>query len=209
MFKNHRAWCGALLGLVLAGCQTSLIGDTPGTPDSGSASDSSTPGADAYQPTSDAAPLPDAPPPPPPPPPDAPPPPPACDEGDDQVVDPTTGHCYFVNRALVTWAVAMETCYDLGGYLVTVTSEAENDLILPLAGTVDNWMGGNDIVLEERWVWLNGDLLGYNNWRSGEPNNSSSTDPNGEDCMIIEGARSGSWDDRSCLRNYGFICERD
>jgi hypothetical protein len=205
MTKNHRAWCGALLTLALAGCHISIIGDIPGTPDSGSTSDSSTSYPDAYEPPSvDAAPA-DAPPPPPP---DAP-PPPSCVEGDDRVLDPTTGHCYVVFRTQVTWATARETCRNMDGHLVVVTSAAENEIVQSLTGGVDNWMGGNDIEVEGVWVWLNGEPLIYPNWRAGEPNNSDNNDPNGEDCMIIEGARGGSWDDRSCLRNYGAICERE
>jgi hypothetical protein len=206
MTKNHHASCGALLALVLAGCHISIIHDSPGIPDSGSASDADTPSADAsVPPLADAA-VPDASPPPPPP--DAPPPPPPCVEGDARVVDTDTGHCYVAYRALVTWAVARETCQNMGGHLAVITSPAENELIQGLTAEVDNWIGGNDIAVEGAWVWLNGEPLIYTNWRTGEPNNSSSTDPNGEDCMIIEGARGGSWDDRSCLRTYGAICER-
>jgi hypothetical protein len=127
-----------------------------------------------------------------------------CVEGDDRAVDPETGNCYMVFRQPRSWGEALVFCESLGGHLAVVTGQAENDLLTPLVGLVDAWMGGNDIAVEGDWVWITGEPMIYENWRAGEPNDFG----DGEDCMILEGARGGSWDDRPCTRLYDFVCER-
>lgn len=185
----------AVLGVALGGCRQATIGDTNGTPDSGASDAATTPDAslpDAYQPP-DAADPPDAyvqP----------------CVEGDDQVVDPQTGHCYVIYRtAVATWTDAQAGCYAIGGHLVTSNSQAENNLFSALAGLDDVWAGGNDLTLEGSWVWVTGEPMPYSNWRDGEPNNSNGL----EHCMVVEGDNGGLWDDRPCDRQYGYICERE
>jgi hypothetical protein len=132
-----------------------------------------------------------------------------CVEGDDRVIDPGTGTCYMIFNTVTNWQTARGLCEQINAHLAVSTSQAENDVFSPLAGLTDVWIGGNDISTEGTWVWLNGEAFGgYTNWRMGEPNNSDANDPAGEDCMIIEGDNGGLWDDRSCLREYGYICER-
>ncbi len=179
------------LAALLAGCQASI-----GQP--GGGSDAAGSQADARQ-RADATVAVDAVPPP-----DATP----CVEGDQQVTDPATGHCYMVFRTLTSWQNARVACEQLGGYLAVSTSQIENDLFSPLAGLTDVWVGGNDIAIEMTWVWVNDEPLTYTNWRMGEPNNSG---PNGtsENCMIIEGDNAGLWDDRACASEYGYVCERN
>lgn len=210
-----------LCALAFTGCQNATIGGTPGLSDSGTNDSSTDPDTpyilDASPPdvsSSPDAPLPppDAAPPdaaPPDAPPDAPPPPPPCVEGDDQILDPNTGHCYMWFSDVRTWSAAQNTCVALDAHLVVSTSAAENNVFLPLAGLLDVWTGGNDIANEGTWRWLTGEPMNYTNWRTNEPNNNDTNDPNGEDCMVYEGDNGGLWDDRSCSRTYGFICERE
>lgn len=139
---------------------------------------------------------------------DAPAPPDAwpCTDGDGQVVGGTTGSCYFYVATPATWLEAKAACEALGAHLVASTSAGENTDFSALAGLLDVWAGGNDIGQEALWVWLTGELMGYTNWRIGEPNDSGTT---GEDCMVIEGDNGGLWDDRPCAGSYGYICERE
>ena len=205
MMRLHSYALCALCSCVLLGCQPGIIGEYPGAyDDDGSPVDadvSSDPDAPISPPMPDAQP----------PVPDAPPPPVPCAEGDAHVVDPETGNCYMLFTALVDWEVALVQCMDIEAHLVDITSASENQIVFNLAGAPYTWMGGNDRVLEGSWVWLNGDSIGYVNWRTGEPNNSTSSDPvNGEDCMVLEGNQGGTWDDRPCtLRTYQFVCERE
>src|SRR5262245_30118129 len=57
----------------------------------------------------------------------------SCD-GPDELADPTSGHCYFVDRNERTWADAAAACAARGpsSHLVIVGSSAENTLITRL-----------------------------------------------------------------------------
>ncbi|RBQ28461.1 DUF4347 domain-containing protein [Aliarcobacter vitoriensis] len=116
-----------------------------------------------------------------------------------------TGHYYeFVNASGITWenaknAAAAKTLYGLKGYLVTITSAAENQLISSKANG-NGWIGASDAASEGTWRWVTGPeagtLLssGYTNWASGEPNDS-----NGEDYAHFYGTSSDTnytkWND--------------
>jgi hypothetical protein len=128
-----------------------------------------------------------------------------CVDGDANVVDPMTGHCYMLFSTIASWEGARLQCEARGAHLMVSTSQAENELVTPLAGIADVWVGGNDIDIEMTWVWITGEPMTYSNWRAGEPNNAG----DGEDCMIIEGELGGTWDDRPCDRQYAYLCERE
>lgn len=188
------------LSVVLVGCANAEIGDpsdnadaSSGGPDGGGAD--GTPGVpDASIP--DAAPPPDAAP---------------CVEGEVNVEDPATGHCYMYFSTTVPWDVALGACGSVGSgvHLAVITSPEENAVVASiLAGVNDVWLGGTDQMVEGTWVWITGEsMLLYDNWRDGEPNNGGT---NGEDCMIMELDNGGTWDDRNCGNQmYGYFCERE
>lgn len=129
-----------------------------------------------------------------------------CVEGDANVVDMMTGHCYMLFTTIASWDGAQLQCEARAAHLVVSTSQTENDLFSPLAGLADIWVGGHDQTTEGVWEWLGGEPMVYTNWRTGEPNDGSTS---GEDCMIIEGDNGGLWDDRPCDLQYGYLCERE
>jgi hypothetical protein len=157
-------------------------------------------------------------------PPDAPPPPPpdaaspdaqACIGGDRRTV--ADGACFFAFETPETWLEARASCVAAGGDLARIDSEVENDAVFALANSPaiplkpDWWMGGNDRLIEDTWVWLdtNDEIVAprFENWRLGEPNNGGT---NGEDCMILESDNPArEWDDRNCaLNSFPYICRR-
>ncbi len=95
------------------------------------------------------------------------------------------GHQYegvFVGSA-VTWAQARDMAAQRGGYLATLTSEAENafvfdnvasDLSLWAFDAYGPWLGGlqPDGAPEPDggWQWVTGEEWSYTNWGIGEPN---------------------------------------
>lgn len=69
------------------------------------------------------------------------------------ILNPTNGHYYEYVPNSVNWSVAKaaaeaKTYYGLKGYLVTITSQAENDFIRSKLGS-DSWIGASD---DYRWI---------------------------------------------------------
>ncbi len=140
-----------------------------------------------------------------------------CAGGSARAVDPMTGSCfvYFVGPA--TYAQAETACTAFGSRLAVIKNAQTNATVRSLIGLTDAFIGGTDLT-EGTWLWLNNPLdpfvvgVQYTNWRAGEPNNGSSN-PNGEDCAIIEGDENGTWDDRPCAPPpvgagaYAYVCQ--
>lgn len=138
-----------------------------------------------------------------------------CAGGDARATD-ASGSCfvYFIGPA--TYANAEIACTAFGSRLAVIKNVATNGTVRSLIGLTDAWVGGTDSAAEGSFIWLRNPLdpitvgTTYTNWRQGEPNNSSSN-PEGEDCMIIEGDQNGTWDDRTCTDpgagSYSYVCQ--
>jgi Ig-like domain CHU_C associated len=108
----------------------------------------------------------------------------------------TSSHYYeFVPNTGITWTAAKtaaeaRTYFGLQGYLTTLTCAEENNFAFKSIAK-KGWIGASDAALEGDWYWLTGPETGtlfykgqsptgaavgglYNNWDSGEPNNSGS-----------------------------------
>ena len=124
------------------------------------------------------------------------------------------GTCYqLFYSSPKTWETSQAACLSLGGQLVVITDTAEQAIVGVLAGGVpanspDSWIGATDAVAENSFVWVDGTNMGFNVWRSGEPNDGNAADRT-ENCTVIEGDNAArEWDDRTCLDVYPYICER-
>ncbi len=72
----------------------------------------------------------------------------------------------------------------------------------------DSWIGATDSVAENTFIWVDGTNMGFDVWRSGEPNDGNADDRT-ENCTVIEGDNAArEWDDRTCLDVNPYICER-
>jgi hypothetical protein len=74
----------------------------------------------------------------------------------------------------------------MGGYLVTVTSAAENNFIFGLWPS--GWIGLTDEVNEGVWRWVTGETYSYTSWNPGEPNNAGNED-------YVQFVGNGKWND--------------
>ena len=87
--------------------------------------------------------------------------------------DTHNGHTYVQTPSTMTWQQAEDFAQSLGGNLVTITDQAEQDFLQQTFGSSNLWIGLNDIDNEGTHVWSSGEAVTYTNWGSGEPNTPS------------------------------------
>ena len=129
------------------------------------------------------------------------------------------GHFYevFVTTSDITWAAAKQACEAKNGHLVTITSEGENAAVATIVRTFSGsaWLGAYRPVCygshtgPHTFVWVTGEEWGYQNWDSGEPNDSHPHEGACENSLHMYS--SGKWNDyqndHSNMR--GYVCEWD
>ena len=126
-----------------------------------------------------------------------------------------SNHTYAITTSAMNHADATAAAASAGGYLVTITTKAENDWLTATFETIygDIWIGAKDVISEGTWVWDSGKGENFSSssvWPSdnttrkfcsNEPNNSG-------DCAQIYQA-SGCWDDTTCSSTKLGIIEFD
>jgi hypothetical protein len=106
------------------------------------------------------------------------------------IQNPANGHSYAVT-APMDWGAAEAEAQRVGGHLVTIRSQTENDWLVQTFGTaVPMWIGFNDVAAEGTWIWSSGEPVTFTRWAPGEPNNS-----NGEDYGHFDSSTPGLWND--------------
>ena len=135
------------------------------------------------------------------------------------------GHRYQLIDVGMTWEEAQAYCQSVGGHLVTITSQEEQNFIESLLsyGTKNNyWLGGfkGDT---GQWQWITGETPVYSNWASNQPDNTNGLE---NALMIYKGInpvnpnQPGQWNDLNSngtcgtetffgTENFGFVCEWD
>jgi len=137
--------------------------------------------------------------------PDAPPPRP-CIGGDANATD-ADGNCFVAFRAGAnrkTRAAAALACQADEMELAIIESAASNTTVQSLIPGLDAWVGATDAVTENTFLWPDNTPLTFTNFRLGEPNNGAGNGQ--EDCLVIEGGKGGSWDDRPCNFVFAYVC---
>jgi len=111
---------------------------------------------------------------------------------------------YELYNDLLTWDEAKAKCEALGGHLVTINSQGEQDVI---ESALEKGVRGNYFIggmtKNNQPTWITGETFSYSNWASGEPNNSGGTEDKYEIYTTMK-----NWND--CANNAsgrGFICE--
>lgn len=133
-----------------------------------------------------------------------------CVGGQARTTD-ADGTCWVFYTSPATWADAQAACVAAGSQLAIIKTAQANQVVTSLIGAVDAFVGARDVAVEGTFVWGDGTALTYTNWRTGEPNNGNGTFE--EDCLIVEGALGGSWDDRPCAPPptgtgaYAYVCQ--
>jgi hypothetical protein len=117
---------------------------------------------------------------------------------------PDSGSCYMVGDNVFAWLDARSFCQAWGGDLVQIDSPQENAaLVERIQGSV--WIGANDLDEEGMFRWAQGNLLDFEAWNPGQPNNLDGD----EDCADLN-AFSGRWSDVPCSGDESrrALCER-
>ena len=92
-----------------------------------------------------------------------------------------------------TWQEAQAQAQSLGGNLVTINNQAEQDwLVSTFGGNEQLWIGLTDEVTEDQFKWTSGETSTYINWLLGQPDNGG---PNGEDYVVLNYGSAGKWND--------------
>ena len=138
--------------------------------------------------------------------------------------------CTFEFRdTAVSVSAAEDSCLTDGGFLASIHSQAEQDLVASFvtdrawigyhdrdqeAGCTDGrheGIGGNIEALT--FVWMDGTPSDYENWSAGEPNDwhtgtgDARCDGTGhEDCTEIMASRNMQWNDAVCDNARPFVC---
>ena len=102
------------------------------------------------------------------------------------------GHDYYVTDAESSVFDARMVAVNLGGHLVTINDQAEQDwLNAELGFTTFYWIGYSDEIQEGVFVWDSGEVSGYTFFAPGEPNNFQGT----EDHVVMNWTSDGRWND--------------
>lgn len=110
------------------------------------------------------------------------------------ILNPANDHFYYL-VAPTSWTASQQEAICLGGDLVTINSQEENDWVWETFGD-DNenpnnwrlWVGLTDQVTEGQFEWVSGEAVDFTNWNVTEPNNSG-----GEDFVVL--ISFGMWND--------------
>lgn len=100
-----------------------------------------------------------------------------------QVFNADNGHIYEFVNTVVSWEdafalAASSSLSGVDGYLVTITSEAENEFVHQAAASRISvgydrgaiWLGANDAQTEGAWYWVGGEEDGSQFWQGAGPN---------------------------------------
>lgn len=118
-------------------------------------------------------------------------------------------HEYFLIDDTMTWNDALVKSTELGGHLVTITDEKEQEIVNSLLESGKRnfyWAGGNDVGSEGQWRWVTGEPFDYARWSGGSPDNWND-DENVLGCVKNY---NGEWNDFLGRElGGGFILEKE
>ena len=117
-------------------------------------------------------------------------------------------HYYKIITGTYTWSEAEKECEKMGGHLVTITSDQEQNFVNGLNDSgICVWIGGTRNK-ENGWNWVTGEEWKYENWAPGEPNDSLNVVSDENRVAIWNSI--GQWNDLNDANTYeqnGFVCE--
>ncbi|XP_072049239.1 uncharacterized protein [Amphiura filiformis] len=114
------------------------------------------------------------------------------------------GNLYYVEIDMeLNYADATDVCNSLDATITSILDADELGFIEYLSPKdKDTWIGIDDLLEPDNFVWQDGSPVNFTNWYTNEPNNS----PPKEEC----GQRfaEGTWNDEPCEHIFSFICKK-
>ena len=115
------------------------------------------------------------------------------------IVNPANNHTYYLLEPS-TCTDAEISAIQLGGHLVTINEQSENDWVFNTFASNYGalWIGLNDAAQEGVFAWLSGEPVNYTNWETGQPDISGGIDYELEDYVVLwndTGREIGRWND--------------
>ncbi|MDQ3364791.1 MAG: Ig-like domain-containing protein [Myxococcota bacterium] len=127
-------------------------------------------------------------------------------------VDPVSGTCYAAfDDELTTLPDAQLACLAAGGHLATITSAAEQALVVAVQHDAQNpWIGGVDDANDTDAVfqWVTGEAFAFTRFATNQPDDDAADGGAGECLHLLNAA--GEWNDTNCdISSFvvGRICE--
>jgi hypothetical protein len=115
------------------------------------------------------------------------------------VIDPASGHTYYVLADMV-WTASEALAVRFGGHLATINDAAENTFVSGSFPGDGLWIGLTDQSSEGTFAWISGQPVTFVHWASGEPNNAGGM----EDYTELSG---GYWNDLFYFRSRRGLME--
>ena len=108
-----------------------------------------------------------------------------------------------------TWSEAKDMCESIGGYIATITSPEEQQIIDRLNFDCKTMWIGMHRDNNNNWSWVTGEPFDYSNWADGEPNNFATNQFPFENCGCINPSKWNDCHGDNINAFSGFICEWD
>ena len=137
-----------------------------------------------------------------------------------EVEEKYRGHSYKFIPMKESWNKAKVIAKEMGGHLVSITSDEENKFVVSLIQKASSErqdknpevrIGLNNDNEKKQWKWESGEKYDYNSWWEGEPNNWA----NSESSVVINKQSMispesvGKWNDKSSDFKTYFVVERN
>lgn len=111
------------------------------------------------------------------------------------------GSQYYCSQKNYTYAQAKLKAERLGGYIVSINSQEENDFVASYIGSSSALIGLSDFDNEGHFKWHSGESVSFTNWYYNQPNDKD----NYQDAVEI--MRSGEWNDVDNDSSLEFVLE--
>jgi hypothetical protein len=108
----------------------------------------------------------------------------------------------------LAWDAARDACETDGWQLVVVDDEAERAWLDEVVAwsSLDLWLGLSDWDVEGEWRTVDGRDAPLLHWRSGQPDDSTGIEPDGQDCAMVDSTDT-RWLDTECTASHAYFCE--